>query len=415
MRLPSQRPVCRTLFLLCCVAPTLGIAGWSLLSLRPGNARRFADRLSVRTGLHVELDRYEQLRPRASRLTGLRLIEPESRQPIAHCDRVGMVRGNGRILVSAEGTEIQRDQLLGLWDLFHDRVLRQTDDLPSAIHVLCRQLTLRGRDHVTVLKQVRGELEQIAAGPKATWRFRLADSTEPVEVAITRDHRHDRPTTRFVLDTGPTPLPCSLFHPFSTFFRSLGSDTTFQGHVWTQRTAEGWEGEVTGRLSGVELAELLGRTSRHRLTGPATVLVRQVHFRGGQIDFASGSVTAGPGQVSGSLVAAVVEVLGLSATSKPLAADDARLPYRSLEFGFAVESTGLTLYGLCRGEPEGTIMADSQGPVLGQPAQQPVPVVSLVRALVPQHRLQVPAARETLTLLRLLPLPRVATRSPANP
>lgn len=415
MRLPSQRPVYRTLFLLCCVIPTLAIAGWSLLRLRPGNVRRYADRLAVRTGLHVQLERFEQPCPRAIRLTGLRLSDPESRQPIAHCDRVGMVWGNGRNLVSAEGTEIQRDQLLRLWDLFHDRVLRQTDDLPSALHIDCRKLALRDGDGVTVLRQACGDLEQIAAGPKATWRFRLADLPEPVEVTITRDQRRNRPVTRFTLDTGPTPLPCSLFHPFSTVFRSLGGDTMFQGHVWAQRSADGWEGELTGRLSGIELAELIGRTSRHQLTGPATVVVRRMHFLRSQVDYASGNVAAGPGQVSGSFVAAMADVLGLSAAAKPPAAEDARLPYRALEFGFAVQSTGLTLFGLCPGAPEGTIMADSQGPMLGQPAAQPVPVVSLIRALVPQHRLQVPAARETLTLLQSLPLPRIAARPPSDP
>ena len=45
--------------------------------------------------------------------------------------------------------------------------------------------------------------------------------------------------------------------------------------------------------------------------------------------------------------------------------------------------------------------------LLREPKAQPQPVLNLVRALVPQTALQVPASRETDELTRVLPVPAV--------
>ena len=144
MRFRSQRLFYRGLFLLWCVIPTLAIGVWGLARVRPGHVQQYADRLARRSGLRVELDQRARPRPGACRLEGLRLMDPESGRGIASLDRVDVVRGNGRMLITVKGATVQRDQLRVLWELFHNRVLRQMDDIPSTVHVVCSQLALHG-------------------------------------------------------------------------------------------------------------------------------------------------------------------------------------------------------------------------------------------------------------------------------
>ena len=408
MRLRSQRPIFRALFLLCCVVPTLTIGAWSLQRLRPGYAQRYADELAVRLGLRVELAGLTHPRPGTSRLEGIRLIDPETGQPIASADRVTIVRGNRRMLVIMDGAAVQRDRLDRIWELTHDRILRQTDDMPFDSRVQCNQLLVRDAKDSVVLKGVTIDVEHVATDPKATWRFRLADTAEPIQVSVLRSQRSDNLLTRFELDTESTPLPCSLMRPFSEIFQSLGDQTVFQGHIWAEHSASGWDGELAGHLSGIDLAGLVGSTSTHQLTGLATAVVQSMRFKRSQVQSARGTVSAGPGTISGSFLNAAVRVLGLSSSTKSPPLPQTQLPYRQMDLGFVIESSGLSLYGLCPSdEGVGTVLvlADTQRTRIGQPAERSVPVVNLVRTLVPERQLLVPAARETLSLLRMLPLP----------
>ncbi|HEY5313007.1 MAG TPA: hypothetical protein VIK18_10830, partial [Pirellulales bacterium] len=73
---------------------------------------------------------------------------------------------------------------------------------------------------------------------------------------------------------------------------------------------------------------------------------------------------------------------------------------------------GLTLLGRCG--PTEALLVRSGEALWKQPAQQPQPVVTLVRALVPANEVQVPAAGETDLLLRHLPLAPIQPPSNAD-
>lgn len=81
-----------------------------------------------------------------------------------------------------------------------------------------------------------------------------------------------------------------------------------------------------------------------------------------------------------------------------------RLPYRQLGLAFEVDSAGLTLQGTAAQAPGVVLVGDTQV-LVRQAATARLPVVNLVRTLVPQSTVQVPATRETHELARLLPIP----------
>lgn len=405
-----RRPLCRLLFVLLCVLPTLWICAWILVRNGPGQAQRFAQALSARIGLRVELADLRYPRPGVTEVNALKLLDPESHQVVARVERLTVAGQEDRMLLDAWGTVVARDQLPRLWELLHQRVLRQTDELPDTVTLASRELTLRDPQGDVVLRAVGGQLERIDAGPKSTWRFSMPKSSELVHLALTRDRRPDRPVTRLDLVTGTTALPCSMFRAFCPALSELGQRSTFRGNLWTQRSANGWEGEIAGEVAEIDLEPFVGQRSIHQLSGRAHVKLEELRFAGSRIEKARGTIVAGPGDVSASLLNAAVRAMELVPAGQLPASDDSTIAYRSLDMRFLIDASGLTLHGTC-GEPgSGVVMVDSQGPLLMQPRQPTMPVVNLVRALVPDRQLQVPATRQTVSLLRVLPIPPLSAR-----
>ena len=116
-------------------------------------------------------------------------------------------------------------------------------------------------------------------------------------------------------------------------------------------------------------------------------------------------MVAGPGRIDHSLLAAAVDRLGLTPGAEPLPAGDL-VEYQQLAFSATLDAQGLMLHGRCEGTERGAILSDGRHRLLGE-SQQPAPAVALVRTLVPQSAVQVPASRETDWLLRHLPVPEV--------
>jgi hypothetical protein len=98
--------------------------------------------------------------------------------------------------------------------------------------------------------------------------------------------------------------------------------------------------------------------------------------------------------------------------------DASLLPYQQLCFGFDIDQRGLTMQGQCQGSTIGTMLTDHQGATMLTSPLTTVPVVALLRVLVPDSEVQVPATQETRLLLGSLPLPplvpspRIGSRPP---
>jgi hypothetical protein len=370
-------------------------------------ARPYETNLSRRFGLDFRLSDLDYPRPGAIGLKDVQLVDPETGRLVAQLDRVKVNRGADAMLISADRLTIASDWLGPLAELVDERILRQAEHLPQTVLLRTAEATLHMPYGEVQLSRVRGELQRLPAGRKASGNFYLVgqQAKEPLQVSMARDHQTGQPTTRLELDTGDTPLPCSLLTPFLPVAESLGEQASFQGRAWLMRTGDDWTGEVAGRLSGIDLARLVPAGSAHHLTGTAQIVIQELHFRATKIYLASGSVSVGPGTVTPSLLRGALEALNLVAHRQSLAESTTPVAFTNLEVGFQIDDSGLTLSGRCQDAPAGTIMADDRGPLLGQPLRQPIPVVSLIRAMVPYGDVQVPATEQTEWLLRLLPLP----------
>ena len=184
----------------------------------------------------------------------------------------------------------------------------------------------------------------------------------------------------------------------------LGPHAQFRGSIWATETPDGWEGEMSGQFIEVDLQSLVSEQFPHRLSGPAEITIQNARIHHGRLEEASGMLTAGPGVISRSLLTAALE--NLHCTAGDAAAKVAALEqYEQLAFAFTIDASGLTLRGQCPAK-RGAILTSRDGALLSESAAA-VPVVSLLRTLVPQSEVQAPATRESAWLISRLPVPEI--------
>ena len=89
------------------------------------------------------------------------------------------------------------------------------------------------------------------------------------------------------------------------------------------------------------------------------------------------------------------------------------MPFREMWFRFQLDDRGLELRGRNDSIPPGAILIGDSTVLLGEPETQPLPILELVRMLVPASQFLVPATKETNLLLRIFPIPSLV-RTPTH-
>ncbi len=410
----TRRLVCRAVFLLFCLLPTLGVAGW--ICVIRSSAYQAAQRaswqreLSRQWGLLVSLESIRHPQRGVTLLDGVRLADPETGGLIAEIRQIEIGYRRGERIVLAAQPELQSDQVYRLWEAFHERFLRgdSTGGAPALLYA--GEVTVHRNDGAgsSTLTDVRCQLIHAADGPQIAFECRdVAQPTaEPVQLRVTRNRQLSPPATRWELDTRSTPLPCSLLADQVPVLRWLGDDGTYQGTVDVVCSPSGWHGELAGRFRNVDLERLVTERYEHKLSGTAEVLFRRARFQNGKLSDAAGDVICGGGVVSRSLLAQADRTLGLVADSRVRALEaDTLWRYRELRFGFDITANGLRLVGHCQNVGEGVVMADQYGPLLRDQPQEIAQVVALVQTLAAPNGEQVPATAEAYQLLHVLPIP----------
>jgi len=455
----TRRRICRAVFLLLCVVPTAGVSVWCARRHLPGVAAAEAERLERELGLDVSLAGLRYLRPGRVLYEGLELADPETGRPLLRCraleadwqqstDREGRPRASLVLIASQPEIEATAaDPQVGarqvgapLGELL-DRLLRRPTILRTVpggsqtdVRLAAGQLTLRAAGGSQTLSELQGSIESFAGGTRAEASFRLAgiDTPQPIRIRVVRNRQITPPATGFELDTGGGAVPCGLLAIGLPLLERLGPRSRLRGYIWANQTGDGqrtateawsagWDGEFAGQLYDVDLDDLVTGHFAHKLSGVAQVTIQSARFRRQRLEEAAGTLVAGPGVISRSLIDAAVEQLGLvRGAESPVPGE--LVPYEQLAAGFLIDARGLQLQGGCspsghRSEvlAAGAILVDRQGRLLGEPVVQPQPVVALVRTLVPASQHQVPATRQTDWLIGHLPVPQVVPPADARP
>jgi len=410
----TRRQLAMLAFVLLCLVPTAVVLAYGITRQLPGHVTKEAARLGSLVRLKVSLARLDHLRPGAVRYEGLELADAETQKTVFRCRRLEASwqtrtgeDGAARpcLSLAAVGAEVDDGGLAHAWRLIQDLLACRTGGEPFDVQISADRLVLSWGEQVGTFAGVAGSLATGAKQAVADVSFRPAgaDNAEAARLQLVRAKTPD-PITGFILYTGGAPLPCSALALAWPGFDAAGPQSRFQGVLQATGTAKGWEGTLQGQFLAVDLERLVGRRFPHALSGPAQVVLESAGFREGRLEQLVGSVVAGPGQISRSLLDASAEHLGL-ARSQQIDPSQPSLHYEQLAFGFSLDANGLVVQGQCPPSGSGAMLVDRYGPLLAQSQWQPQPVAALVRMLIPAGAPQVPATLPAEALLRRLPLP----------
>lgn len=411
----TRRMLCRIGFIAFCVVPTVGVFAWSNSQTTDGHSVSLAGDLSRALGLKVSLAGVAYPRPGASLYEGLVLADPETAKPLARMRFVEVAGGEGLATLVASQPEVDALQLDRFARLVVDRLRNSAQPQPT-LRIAASDVTLDWPDGSQTLTDLLGQIDGKPGEDgqrSATISFKLAGShsTEPIRLRYSRRLKESQPTARIELNTGGAAVPCSLLTIPAGMANHLGPRACFRGSLWALETADGWEGECSGELTGVDLQSAIAEQFPQHLTGDARITIQLARFRRGRLEEARGSITAGPGVIGQSLLSSAA--MNLKFTGSAASNSNASLiPYRSLTLAFEIDSSGISVHGAA--DRQGAIVETVDTVLLAESIAPASPVVALLRTLLPQSELQVPAARQAEWLIRRLPVPQ-AVSPPGEP
>ncbi len=412
----TRRMLCRIGFVAFCVIPTVGVFAWSNSQTTSGHSASLAAELSRELALRVSLTGVFHPRPGAALYEGLELADPETGRPLARMRFLEVGGGDSLATLVASQPEIDALHLDRLGRLVVER-LRNAVAPQAMVRLAASDVTLDWPEGAQTLTDLVGQIDGRPGedGQRtATINFRLAGNNagEPIKIRYSRRLKESQPTARIEVNTGDAAVPCSLLAGPAGIANHLGQQACFHGSFWAVETAEGWEGQCAGELTAVDLQTAIGEQFPHHLTGQAKITMKSARFRHGRLEEARGTVIAEQGDVGQSLLTAAATNLHL-AGSAATNSNASLVAYTRLALEFEIDSSGVTLHGAGR-EP-GAIVESGDSVLLAESQTPTSPVVALLRTLVPQSEVQVPASRQSEWLIHRLPVPRIVPPADERP
>ncbi len=398
----SRVQLCRFGFTLFCLVPTLVVGRFVFWPDTPENWR---SQIRDQLGVNAAIGEVSHPRPDITLLDDVELADPETGHLLA-LNRVELRKRNDQIIVVAGHAVVHIDRLHSVFEVIHDRVLRKRLRTSPRVTIQIETLAFGNAPEAPSANSIQDltlTFDETKEGPKASISFRLPDDKQSgrVEVSIERKNRSPAaPTTRWLIATGECSLPCTLLSRIAASLATLGDECQFQGMIWGEQTPDGLRGEINGRLTNVDLHQLVGRRFSHELQGRADVLLERAHLLNGQLINAAGNLVVRRGSTSLSLLTAASKYLRLRQLR---AVTRERVEFEQLRFGFQIDGRRLSVRGQC--DERGTVMTDGTDmPLMAESDVPAVDKLELVRMLVPSTDIYVPLTAETAPLILLLSL-----------
>jgi hypothetical protein len=413
----TRRFLCRGILLLVAVLPTACVFVSCLYAHSSAPAAQARAHLESLLGLPAHVSHASFPRPGATLLENVELNDPESGRSVAKMRFVEIENYADFQLLTLSQPEIDLSQASVLWPII-DRQLRAAGIRQTDIHIVANELTLRWPGGEQTLLDCGAFFQSTVDDHRASFVFRLPNTpaVDPSRQVVMLQRKPDAASsagTDFDVVVGP--LPYSLIATALQHENHLGPNCTFQGKISGSQTPDGWQAELSGELEDVDLHSLVSEQFPHQMSGLANITLNQAVIHAGRLESATGSIHAGPGTVGASLLAAASMMLGLQrggAESYPGSTAGNPMGYEELSTDFAFNPRGFTLHGTCGDKRSGVVLRQGQQSLLVDSNRGAVPVVAIIKMLVPDSRVQVPATRQTDWLERLLPVPDVIPGDP---
>lgn len=404
----GRRQVCRSLFLLAGVCPLAVSLGWAAWRHVVSPETAYENWLAAQLAVDVRLSDVTRPKPGLTRIGTAKIVNPETGQMLALCERLELRWGVRGIGIHAAQTHLSGDVVGELGELLHDRLLCRRRLHETSIFLVSQRVAIQRPRAEVELRECRLDVQRAADGPTATLTFQwaYAEQPQPVRVRLSRHQKSNGPITRLELETGNNPLPCSVLFGAPAWLAPWegGDSLTFQGALWLDIAQTGWEGELTGHISGIDLNRLFTDRFPHQVSGDARMVVERAVVREGRLVELQGQLRSGPGTVGKPLVQAAVRYLGCRLPTR-LGVDES-IEYRKLAVDIRLDNAGLVIHGMCEPDAPGNILVDAAGAVLVEPEDQPRLAIDVVRMLADEERAERLWDESTAGLMRVLPVHR---------
>jgi hypothetical protein len=405
--------LCRAAFVALCVVPTCGVLTWCVAVRGSGYRAAHERAIHDALGWRVQIEDVGLPKPGLTLYQDLEISDVENSQLLIQAPFLEVQAGDNETVLALPFPATVNGLRL-------DAILRSAERLLRACeangrYTLSAQnvtLHLNGGDRTLV--NCTGMLERDGKRTRLSMSFGLADkqasAASHAKIEMTIADANDAASPCSVsFKTGGTPLPCILIGSYWPAALRLGTAATFDGRITATRSAGRWNTELAGKLHHVDLSRLM-ESFPHKLTGSAEIQIDHAEIVDGRIEQAAGKLVAGPGIVSRSLLHAAQQHLGFEPSRQTLLGRDNHLVFRELNLAFDIDQRGLALRGEFSRAP-GAVLVDEKQVLVRQGAAERVPVVNLLRTLVPQSAVHVPATRETSPLAALLPVPALTPQA----
>ncbi len=420
----TQRAIAQLLFVFCCALPTLATLTCVLATWTPWYHHRVLSgiekHISFASGMIVRIEDFQRSAPSTVHLIGVRLVNPETLQEVAQVREVEWAEGGGEVSILLRQPELQSSQLQSAWKLIHDRFLCDPKRTELPVRIAANDLTIHSRSGAMTLRDVGAWLRPTGKSVEAAVQCVPANYhfDAPVTVKVNRDRDTVKPTTRWTLDTGRTPLPCSALADYLPVLNALGSKAEFMGTMRWHSDASDWIVDLGGATFDKVALDRLFERQAHRLSGEATIHLDRCRIDPSQrrSDIV-GSIRSKDGIIGRSLLLSAQQHLGFK-VNFPDGVDD--VPYDLFAIEFNINSTQLELNGICQYEPGFNNLAAGtaiclDGKSLGRSTGKDLDALAVVTAIAPAHRVMVPLSNQTRWLTNIFvppsrPLPGAESR-----
>jgi hypothetical protein len=431
--MPTKQRVllCRLGFVLLCVLPTLAVCLWIVGQSTASPVREAPDSadwaqiLSSRLGLVVECNNCASLDDGTLLLTGLRLLDPETREVLVTSAAITARRDALNWRVEAQGVRIDLADSNRLTAALHERLLCGPASEFCPLSLAARDVLLHSGTHpqtgphTQTLTTLDATLELAASGPQVLIECSLPGNESDAgraRLTISRNRRESTPVTGWEFDTAGQQWPCWIAAAWFPSVKRLGESAQFTGRASIARAAGGSFGHLSGTLDGVDLDSLVTEQFPHQLSGLGRVEVERAAIEDGKLVDLRGRLIVESGALGASLLAAAQEHLKLRLAVARETEGTQAVVFQRLALAFHHDGRWLRLSSCAELSPPGVILSDRRGPLVEVAAGHTVPATNLLRALVPDNQYQVPATRQTDALVGLLPAPDLApTRTALAP
>lgn len=403
----TRRWICRSAFVVFCLLPTSLVLARIVARKLPSYTRRMEVLLSNELDMGVAVDNLWHPRPGVSVAEGVVITDPESGTVFARIGQIRMTYLAGKCQLLLDETELNGERLTQIYHRMHRRLQRRPDLEQISVKLNGSRIKLQTDQEEYHLTNLDLQYEPGQKETTVLLDFRVADFKMAEETRIRWERKHDAkpPFTRVQCYTQGSALPCRLLTGFLPEVRRLGEDCTINGFVSADfHQEEGWKAEGEFVLDQVDMDQLVTDLFAQQLSGKASIGVHRLVVCDDRLLVCSGEFHMQEGTVSRSLLENAVQHISIQPRQTLKFLEGESVPFESLDFGFRVDGNGFQLSGRSAEPAVGAILFIRPGVVFYEPVgNQPVPLVNLIRMLVPYQEYWVPATRETELLWLRLP------------